>query len=295
MKSTLFCACLMSTALWAQIPPATAIAPDMVVATVDGKKLTAGEVRRLVEALPPQGQQQFAYDPKEVVRQRVLMAKLSAMAEKAKLDQQDPYKERIEYQKQLVLSQAQVEHQFEAIPAPESEWRAFYDKNKNMFSEAKLRVIYIPFDAHPKAAEATGAKPLTETEAKAQAEAALAEIRKGVPFADVVKKYSKDTASAAKGGDFGAIKRTSADIPPEIKNVIFSTKAGETAAPFRHTNGYYLFHVVGYTVVAYEQVKGDVESQVKRAKFDAWLKAIRDSIEIKVENEAFFARPRPRE
>ncbi len=297
MKSTLFCVCFASAALWAQIPPTTAappaaaITPDTVVATIDGKKFTAREVSKLVGALPPQNQQHFANDPKEFLRQRVLLEKLSAMAEQKKLDQQSPYKERVDYNRQLILSQAMVENQFESLPAPESEWKAFYEKNKSMFSEAKLRVIYIPFNVRPNAADQSGAKPLTEAEAKAQAEAALAEIRKGTDFAEVVKKYSKDPVSAAKGGDFGSVKRSS-DLPPDLKNAIFSTKAGETSAPFRHTNGYYLFNVVAYIDATYEQVKGDVERMVRQEKFNTWLEGVRNGIEIKVENEAFFAKPK---
>jgi parvulin-like peptidyl-prolyl isomerase len=297
MKSTLFCVCFASAALWAQIPPTTAappaaaITPDTVVATIDGKKFTAREVSKLVGALPPQNQQHFANDPKEFLRQRVLLEKLSAMAEQKKLDQQSPYKERVDYNRQLILSQAMVENQFESLPAPESEWKAFYEKNKSMFSEAKLRVIYIPFNVRPNAADQSGAKPLTEAEAKAQAEAALAEIRKGTGFAEVVKKYSKDPVSAAKGGDFGSVKRSS-DLPPDLKNAIFSTKAGETSAPFRHTNGYYLFNVVAYIDATYEQVKGDVERMVRQEKFNTWLEGVRNGIEIKVENEAFFAKPK---
>jgi len=297
MKSTLFCVCFASAALWAQIPPTTAtppaaaITPDTIVATIDGKKLTARDVQKLVGALPPQNQQHFASDPKEFLRQRVLLEKLSAMAEQKKLDQQSPYKERLDYNRQLILSQAVVENQFESLPAPESEWKAFYEKNKSMFSEAKLRVIYIPFNVRPNAADQSGAKPLTEAEAKTQAEAALAEVRKGTDFAEVVKKYSKDPMSAAKGGDFGSVKR-SADLPPDLKNAIFSTKAGETSAPFRHTNGYYLFNVVSYNDSTYDQVKGEVERMVRQEKFNTWLEGVRSGIEIKIENEAFFAKPK---
>ncbi|MCE5307741.1 MAG: peptidylprolyl isomerase [Acidobacteriales bacterium] len=297
MKSTLFCVCFASVALWAQIPPTTAappvaaITPDTVVATIDGKKLTARDVQKLVGALPPQNQQHFANDPKEFLRQRVLLEKLSAMGEQKKLDQQSPYKERIDYNRQLILSQAVVENQFESLPAPESEWKAFYEKNKSMFSEAKLRVVYIPFNVRPNAADQSGAKPLTEAEAKAQADAALAEIRKGTDFSAVVKKYSKDPVSAAKGGDFGSVKR-SADLPPDLKNAIFSTKAGETSAPFRHTNGYYLFNVVSYNDATYDQVKGEVERLVRQGKFNTWLEGVRSGIEIKIENEAFFAKPK---
>jgi peptidyl-prolyl cis-trans isomerase C len=298
MKSKCVCLGLMSAALWAQIPPTTsaappaaAITPDTVVVTVDGKKLTAGDVRKLASALPPQNQQHFAADPKEFLRQWALLGKVAAMAEKAKLDQQSPVKERLEYQRQLILSQAAIEQQFERIPAPETEWKAFYEKNKAMFSQAKLKVIYIPFNARPNAADANAPKPLTEAEAKTQAEAALAEIRKGTDFAVVVKKYSRDPVSAAKGGEFGSMKRSDPTVPNEIKAAIFSTKAGETAPPFRHTNGYYLFRVDAYIEQPYEQVKGDVERLVKQEKFNAWFEGLRNGVDVKIENEAFFAKP----
>jgi peptidyl-prolyl cis-trans isomerase C len=297
MKSTLLCSCLMSAALWAQIPPTTAstpppapITPDTVVATVEGKKFTAGDVRKLVAALPPQNQQHFAADPKEFLRQWVLLGKVANMAEKSKLDQQSPYKERLEYQRQLILSQAHIEQQFEQMPSPESEWKAFYEKNKDMFSQAKLKVIYIPFNVRPNAADPNSPKPMTEAEAKTQADAALAEIRKGTDFAAVVKKYSKDTTSAAKGGDFGTMKRSDS-VPNEIKAAIFATKAGETTAPIRHTNGYYLFRVDAYVELPYEQVKGDVDRMVKQGKFNTWFEGLRNGIDIKIENEAFFAKP----
>jgi peptidyl-prolyl cis-trans isomerase C len=288
----------MSAALWAQIPPTTAstppaapIAPDTVVATVEGKKFTAGDVRKLVAAMPPQNQQHFAADPKEFLRQWVLLAKVATMAEKSQLDQRSPFKERLEYQRQLILSQAHIEQQFEQMPSPESEWKAFYEKNKAMFSQAKLKVIYIPFNMRPNAADPNSPKPMTEAEAKTQAEAALAEIRKGADFAAVVKKYSKDATSAAKGGDFGTMKRSDS-VPNEIKTAIFATKAGETTAPIRHTNGFYLFRVDAYVELPFEEVKGDVDRLVKQEKFNTWFEGLKSGIEIKIENEAFFAKPR---
>jgi len=274
----MLCGCLLAVARSAQTSPApvktpaASISPDTIVATVDGKKLTANDVRKLVSALPPQNQQHFVNDPMEFLRQRVLLDRLAGLAEKAKLDQQSPFKERLEYQRQVILSQAEIEHQFDTLPAPESEWKAYYEQHKDLFSEAKLKVIYIPFNARPNAADSSGAKPLTEAEAKAQAEAALAEIRKGANFADGAKKYSKDPVSAAKGGDFGSVKR-SAEIPAEIKNAIFATKAGETSNPVRHTNGYYIFHVDAYTQQPYEQIKGEVERMVKQEQLTRGCKA----------------------
>lgn len=297
MKSKCLCLGLMSAALWAQIPPTTAstppavsITPDTVVATVDGKKFTAGDVRKLVAALPPQNQQHFAADPKEFLRQWVLLGKVANMAEKSKLDQQSPFKERLEYQRQLILSQAHIEQQFEQMPSSETEWKAYYEKNKAMFTQAKLKVIYIPFNVRPNPAEPNAPKPMTEAEAKTQAEAALAEIRKGTDFAAVVKKYSRDTASAAKGGDFGTMKRSDS-VPNEIKTAIFATKAGETTEPVRHTNGFYLFRVDAYVELPYEQVKGDIDRLIKQEKFNTWFEGLRSGIEIKIKNEAFFAKP----
>src|ERR1700682_2317280 len=80
--------------------PATEVqkpAPETVIATIDGKQLTFGELENYMHGMPAQGQQNAMRNRKQFIQQFALMQRLSAMAEKAKLDQQSPYKEALAF------------------------------------------------------------------------------------------------------------------------------------------------------------------------------------------------------
>src|SRR5687768_10081498 len=102
---------IVATSVSGQTPPPAAppitvppqVSPDTVVATVDGVKLTAGEVDKLVAALPPQLQQGVGRDRRQFLQQWALFKRISEMAVQNKLDQQSPYKERLEYSRMQLL------------------------------------------------------------------------------------------------------------------------------------------------------------------------------------------------
>ena len=66
---------------------------------------------------------------------------------------------------------------------------------------------------------------LIHDEAKAQQ--ALAEIKKGIPFEEVSKKYSS-APNASRGGDIGFVGR--GQLPKVFEDVIFSLKEGESSS-----------------------------------------------------------------
>lgn len=69
-----------------------------------------------------------------------------------------------------------------------------------------------------------------DTEAKAKAEAALAEINAGADFAGVAKKYSEDEGTKETGGDFGiTIDKSSRDISAKVTDAIFRQQTGEVS------------------------------------------------------------------
>ncbi len=64
--------------------------------------------------------------------------------------------------------------------------------------------------------------------AHSTAQEALAEIRAGVDFAEVVTKYSDDEATKPSGGEYGiAIDRSSRDISAKVTDAIFKLKPDE--------------------------------------------------------------------
>src|SRR5262245_11639340 len=95
----------------AQAPPPSSdpkplsVPAETVVATVNGRKLTAADVQKMVAGVPPQAQEAYRRDPKQFLREYAWYMHLQALADKNKLDQQSPYKEILEFQRLLTLVQ----------------------------------------------------------------------------------------------------------------------------------------------------------------------------------------------
>src|SRR5215469_13957369 len=88
-------------------PPSLPNIPDATVIAIfdDGAKMTMGELKAFYGVLPSNSQQAIGRDPKGFLEQWGLFRKLSAIAEKKKLDEASPGKQQLEYNRMLVLSQ----------------------------------------------------------------------------------------------------------------------------------------------------------------------------------------------
>jgi hypothetical protein len=142
--------------------------PDTVIAKIDGKNLTYGELERFMHGMPPQVQQNALRNRKQFIQQFALMQRLSEIAEKGKLDEKSPYKEALAFNRMNILMQAQINQQIDSFPIRVEEQQKYYDENKSKYHQVKLKVIYIPFSLN--AISADGKKPLNEEQAKAKAE-----------------------------------------------------------------------------------------------------------------------------
>ncbi len=267
----------------AQMMSILAMPPDRVVATIDGDKVTAGDLQAILRTMPPQVQQQALSNRRQFLEQYGVMKRLSAEAEKAKLDQQSPWKESLQNMRMQVLLQAEINQKIAEIQVPVEEQRKSYEANKERFLQAKVKAIYIPFSTEPVSqADKKGEKVLTEEEAKARAESLLKQIRGGADFVKLVKENSKDPVSAAKDGDFGTIKKAD-QIPDAIKTAVFAAKAGEVTEPVRQPSGYYLFRVEEAGPQPFEQVQDNVANEIKNSRFQEWLNSVQKSVDIKEE------------
>jgi peptidyl-prolyl cis-trans isomerase C len=268
---------------------------DTVVATIDGKKVLAGELRAVLRAFDPQQQQARLSDPRAFLNQFALMLRLSGMAEKAGLDQKSPLKEQIAYNRLVALAQAQLQEAQRSAEASAEEVRKFYDSNPELFTQARIKLIYIPFSPSAAAAskDPTAKKVLSESEAKAKAEQIYADLQAGADFVKLVKEHSGDTTSAAKDGDYTPI-RMSDQIPPEIKNAVFALKPAEVTRPIRQPNGFYIIRLEGIDKESFASAEKKLSGELDDAHVRDWIENTQKSIEIKIENaEAFVPVPPP--
>ena len=125
--------------------------------------------------------------------------------------------------------------------------KKFYEQHKAEMEQpeqVRLSEILIAPKPPAKPAATPGAKPGPPSDAEneaalaaaqAKANEVLAQIQKGVPFADLAKKYS-DGPSAKDGGDLSYFKRGT--LAKELEDKVFALKPGAVTEVIRTKQGY---------------------------------------------------------
>lgn len=254
------------------------IDPNSIVATVNGRKFTADEVRKMVAGIPAQAQQAFSTDPKQFMQEYAWYVNLQAAAEKQGLADKSPYKEILAFNRMLTLVQAEWNHEYLKVEVTPEQQKKFYDEHSARYREIQAKLIYIPF---------TGAGG--EADAKATAQKVVQQARGGVEFVKLVKEFSQDTASAGQNGDIGMpIRSTTTQIPEAMRNAILVLKAGQVSEPLRHENGYYVFRAESAGVLPYEKVKDEIYKELKDVGFNQWKEKTKSQASVQFDNEVFF-------
>ena len=286
MKSLLLF--LSAAAVWAQsgapsgVPQS--VIPDLPADTVvvtfgEGQKLTAGELRSFLGAMPPNMQQAALRDRKAFVQQVVMMHQLSEMAEKAKLDQVSPTREALQFNRMYILMNAQLHEKLDTIKVEPAEAQNFYDRNKDRYKQVKVKALYVKYGSD--------AKPRSEADAEAKIAKLRADATGGADFVKLVKENSEDQTSAAKDGDFGTMRSTD-NLPDAIRTAIFALKAGEVSQPVKQPNGFYLFRADDVTAQPLAEVHDEIVNELQQAHFNAWMDQISRGLNLKMQNESFF-------
>lgn len=275
-------------ALAAQPPAAPASAPDTVVAVINGKEYTRRELERIVKAIGGAIPENFQSNKKLFLDNWALMEKLTEIAEKEGLDKKEPYATRLTYNRAVFLATAMMSEKERTMKIPREDMLAYYEKNKDQYSIAKTKVLYVSFAASP----LPGAKTSrTEAEAKSLAGEIAAKTKGGASFVDLVKQYSDDPESKQKDGDYPEIKQSDTAVPYSIKSAIFALKPGEITAPLRQPNGYYIFQLAELIVTPFDKLNDDIYRSLKQERFDAWMKEVREGIKIEFKDEGYLSGP----
>jgi peptidyl-prolyl cis-trans isomerase D len=197
-----------------------------------------GEKREVAEA--------FIAAEQFVPRVKLDDAKLKAFYDANLADFKVPERVRAEY---LVLSAEELARNEQATDA---ELKEAYEKRASQLANAEQR---------------RASHILVKT--REEADQVAAEARKAPKrFAELAKKYSQDTGSAANGGDLGMNAR-GALAGKSLEDAIFQLKSGEVGGPVQSEFG---FHVVLLTGIqagkaaSFEELKKDLAAEITRQK-----------------------------
>ncbi|MBI2768662.1 MAG: SurA N-terminal domain-containing protein [Burkholderiales bacterium] len=168
---------------------------------------------------------------------------------------QAPEQAAIEY---LVLD---VESLKKGITVNEADLKTYFEQNaQRLGGQEERRASHILLNAPKSAPQAERDK------ARAKAEELLAALKKAPDsFADVAKKNSQDTGSAANGGDLDFFNRGAMTKP--FEDAAFSLKKGEISGVVETEFGYHIIKVTDVKEAkkrSFEELRPELEADLKK-------------------------------
>ena len=231
---------------------------DPVLARVNGTEIRQSDLAIAEEDLATE----LHGAPPDVKREQ-LIAYLSNVllvaqaAEKDKLGEGPEFKRRMAMMRNKLLMSALLQKRSREA-ATEEEMRKVYDEAvKQMSAEEEIRARHI----------------LVETEDEAKAIAA--QIKDGADFATLAREKSKDTGSAANGGELEFMGKS--ELVPEFAEVAFKMYPGQTSNPVKTQFGWHIIRLDD-TREAQFPALADVKPQIKQRLTQQKLAAFRTQL-----------------
>lgn len=148
----------------------------------------------------------------------------------------------------LAYGELRLDQAAAQVTVIDADLRALYAENKDRYAEPERRRARHILVADEKTAQDV-----------------LAQLKAGKDFAALAKEFSKDTVSAANGGDLGFATRETFVAP--FAEAVFGMQVGETRGPVKTQYG---FHVIQLEAIepgktkTFEEARPELEAQYRR-------------------------------
>lgn len=243
---------------------------EQVVIEVNGKKITLGEIEARLRQLAPAVRIRIRKNKKRFLEGLVQGELLYQEAIRQKIDESAQIQKRVERLKRRLVIEEFLRRDAETASASEQQLRDFFLANKERFRRREAVTL---------------AHIVLKTEQEAWD--AVAELRKGTPFAQVARRRSIFEGTRDAGGMMGTAERGALD--KAIEDVAFKLPIGQPSDPIRTSAGWQVIRVlerIGEAEAKYEDVKDDVKlvySELKRnERYEALLRRLREGAKVKV-------------
>ena len=255
-------------------PPAGKLRPDpakktdrkssVVIAVVNGRKITLGMVADRLNALPVEVGVAALEKRKRFLERLVQTELLFQEALRRKLDLSPQVQSRIRLARRQILIQELAELVPEQIKPPgEETLRRFYRDNRKRYRrKTAARISHIVLGSEKEARDALG------------------EMRRGASFEEVARRRSIFESSRRRGGLLGLVRR--GDIDRNLEKAIFTLPIGKVSVPIKTPAGWQIIRVTERRDAAeasFEEVKGEVKKTVsgirRRRAYESLLERLR--------------------
>ena len=254
---------MQRTALFAALVLASGLALAQNVAVVNNKPIPKAREDAWVKELTKQGQKDTP-ELRKMVKERLIQNEvLLQEATKRGIPEQADVKFMLDIQRQNTLIQALLRDEMTKHPVTDAEVQAEYDKQKSMVGSKEFRARHI----------------LVENEAEATA--IVDQLKKGAKFEELAKK-SKDTGSAANGGDLDWAA-PDAYVKP-FSDALQKLKKGEmTETPVQTQFGWHVIRLDDVRDTQFpplEQVAPQIRESMQQQKAQAFVQNLSKNAKI---------------
>ncbi|MGI4849278.1 MAG: peptidylprolyl isomerase [Janthinobacterium lividum] len=246
---------------------ATAAIPAFAqnLAVVNGKPVPSARADIMVKQMVSSGQQQDSPQLRAMVKEELINREILIQeADKLGLGNTAEVKNQMEIARQSIVIRALVADYVAKNPVKEADLRAEYDRFKAAAGDKEYRARHI----------------LVEKEEDAKA--IIAKLKGGAKFEDLAKQ-SKDTGSAANGGDLDWNGPTQFVKP--FADAMVALKKGEiTETPVKTQFGYHVIKledVRAAKIPTFEEVKPQIAEQLQQQRLQAYQQELRKKATIK--------------
>ncbi len=261
--------------------------PSKVVATIDGKPITAKQAADMLKAIPPDQLKRYESNLPTVVQQIFMSEQLAQQALKMSLDQQSPWKEQLQLSRDNILTQAYLNKMASTSSnTPTADPQQYYGSHQQEFDRVKLSGIFVAIS--PPGTPAASGNNRTEEQARTKADDIEKKIKAGGDFATLARTESDNQQAAARGGELGTFSVADPQLPPAIKTAVDKLQPGQTSEPIQIPNALLIVKVDSRNKLTFDQAKPEIVQKLQNERNQAAVKQQVDKYKIQVQDPDFF-------
>jgi peptidylprolyl isomerase len=214
-----------------------------VVGKMGNQELRALDMKRMIDAQPPEVRKQLSTDlgaMDRLVRNELVRQSILAEAKQQGWDKKPDVVYLMERARETALLQAYVNSLARPAGAypSEDEIKGYYEASKDSLTvpgEYQLAQIFVASpESADKAAAAAAQKKVADLAARVQ--------RAPADFGKIAKEASEHKDSAPKGGELGWVPEP--QLLPEIRTAVVRMTKGEVSAPIRSAAGWHVVRLI---------------------------------------------------